>query len=110
MKAVPSQFGPLGRVRPAPSVAPECAWTVIHQGSQAGAADVLLTAWTHDIATVFAVSTVSNVSTFTTVTADAQDSTALPPTRPSRRNPAVAAAGRSVSWYAWAFCAMACVP
>jgi hypothetical protein len=26
MKAVQSQFGPLGRVRPAPSVAPECAW------------------------------------------------------------------------------------
>ena len=54
---------------------------VTHQGSQAGAADAPLAAWTHDIATV---------STVTTVVADAQDSTALPSdpdpqTQPCRR-------------------------
>lgn len=65
----------------------EAAQNVTHQGSQAGAADAPLAAWTHDIATVFTVSTVSAV---TTVAADAQDSTALPPdadpqTQPCRR-------------------------
>jgi hypothetical protein len=65
----------------------EAAQNVTHQGSQAGAADAPLAAWTHDIATVSAVFTVSAV---TTVAADAQDSTALPPdpdpqTQPCRR-------------------------
>ena len=62
----------------------EAAQNVTHQGSQAGAADAPLAAWTHDIATV------STVSTVTTVAAGAQDSTALPsdpaqPTQPCRR-------------------------
>jgi len=62
----------------------QLAQNVTHQGSQAGAADAPLAAWTHDIAIVSAVSTV------TTVAADAQDSTALPSdpapqTQPCRR-------------------------
>lgn len=62
----------------------EAAQNVTHQGSQAGAADAPLAAWTHDIATV------STVSTVTTVSADAQGSTALPSdpdpqTQPCRR-------------------------
>lgn len=59
----------------------EAAQNVTHQGSQAGAADAPLAAWTHDIATVYTV---------TTVAAGAQDSTALPSdpapqTQPCRR-------------------------
>ena len=59
----------------------EAAQNVTHQGSQVGAADAPLAAWTHDIATV---------STVTTVAADAQDITALasdpaPQTQPCRR-------------------------
>ena len=59
----------------------EAAQNVTHQGSQVGAADAPLAAWTHDIATG---------STVTTVAADAQDITALasdpaPQTQPCRR-------------------------